>query len=1052
MDVKPLAICDFNDGETCGWINEESDLRRQWIVNEGSLCLKAKQSPSKSSHPKASWIPGIVSGIQEVESDVTARFKSPSVPASIEPLESSRLKPLAVCDFDDGDTCGWVHEEAVWTHQWGVQDGSLCLKSKSAPPQKKKSSSWFADRSVSKSLDSPTQVSVRFTSPPIPRDVNLNCIESFPKPWYIWNFDDSLEDWANDVSNWDLKWELIDGSVCLHNVPVKPKIPSKHKPWASSKAKKEEATIKTTKASFWSPPLPQDSEMRCLTLKYRFSPAPQTTQIYSLAILQQQDGSLISRFVSLGTPLKPYFVWTFDKSMGDWKNDAVNWLQMWELSNGALCLRNTPMKPKEPSESVPWLVSEKKKEKLTKTSKAQLWSPPIPQDLDGLPSPYFTWTFDDSMGEWSNDAANFLQKWGLLDASLCLSNVQIKPTKTYQSPPWLVAKKKEKEIIAKNSKALLWSPPIPQDIGIRCITMDYKIHDVSLKAESFKALPKPIYVWKFNVNMGKWINDASNWNQKWELDDGSICLKNIPIETEIDEEDIALFSVDTPVEPKTPKITKARLWSPPIRQTIGMRCITFGYGIHVHSDDSEIYSLAVLQQQDGLSSTLIIISQSLNFSSDSFFLIFGSPKTYYEPTDIFYWFLDCPSSYYRPYSLPKPFYVWTFNENMGKWANDLSNWNQKWGLVDGTICLKNVPADTEVIEEDMPWLAVNPKVEEVSQKSTKSPLWSPPIRKSIGMRCLIMDYIINVDSGETDGYSLTVLQQQDGVDENVPKPFFVWTFDESMGKWTNDQANWNQKWELVDGAICLKNIPMEPDAPGDDMPWFAMKPKKGNKVPKSSKAPLWSPPIPDTAGMRCITIDYNFLVDSDETNTYSLAVLQQQDGHYVLSQCHFDRNPSNSVSIFTIVDASPVFHVWTFNNDLEYWTNDDEVGSQKWLSMPSLRSVCLSANPPSSVINDPRRPVWMNEEAKSVETSIGSKARLRSPKIPGKVNMQCLAITYGIFSGSSDESFIPGASLSILEKRDRFTKAAFNLELHGGPRGLDKRRRQLASEVEEYKN
>lgn len=121
------------------------------------------------------------------------------------------------------------------------------------------------------------------------------------------------------------------------------------------------------------------------------------------------------------------------------------------------------------------------------------------------------------------------------------------------------------------------------------------------------------------------------------------------------------------------------------------------------------------------------------------------------------------------------------------------------------------------------------------------------------------------------------------LDENLPKPFYVWTFNENMGKWTNDPANWNQKWELVDGAICLKNVPTEPEVADDDLPWLAMKPKKENEVPKSAKAPLWSPPIPDTAGMHCITIDYNILVDLDESKTYGLSVLQQQDGWFAFS-------------------------------------------------------------------------------------------------------------------------------------------------------------------------
>lgn len=117
-------------------------------------------------------------------------------------------------------------------------------------------------------------------------------LELFPEPYYIWKFDESLDDWANDVTNWDLKWELIDGSVCLQNVPFKPKTPSKRKPWVNSKAK-EVKTAKVTKASFWSPPLSQDSGMRCLTMEYRISQGTETSQVFSLAMLQQQDGWLV---------------------------------------------------------------------------------------------------------------------------------------------------------------------------------------------------------------------------------------------------------------------------------------------------------------------------------------------------------------------------------------------------------------------------------------------------------------------------------------------------------------------------------------------------------------------------------------------------------------------------------------------------------------------------------------------------------------------------------------------------------------------------------------
>lgn len=116
-------------------------------------------------------------------------------------------------------------------------------------------------------------------------------LDNLPKPYYVWNFEDSLDDWVNDVANWEQKWELLNGAVCLHNVPIKSKGPSsKRKPWATSKAKKEEKVPQ--KSPLWSPPLPQDSGMRCLTIDYQISGtgSQTTSSLYGLAILQQQDG------------------------------------------------------------------------------------------------------------------------------------------------------------------------------------------------------------------------------------------------------------------------------------------------------------------------------------------------------------------------------------------------------------------------------------------------------------------------------------------------------------------------------------------------------------------------------------------------------------------------------------------------------------------------------------------------------------------------------------------------------------------------------------------
>lgn len=106
----------------------------------------------------------------------------------------------------------------------------------------------------------------------------------------------------------------------------------------------------------------------------------------------------------------------------------------------------------------------------------------------------------------------------------------------------------------------------------------------------------------------------------------------------------------------------------------------------------------------------------------------------------------------------------------------------------------------------------------------------------------------------------------------------MWTFNENTGKWVNDVANWNQKWELIDGAVCLQNTAIEPETSSDDMPWLALKPKEAANVAKNTKAPLWSPPISEAAGMRCITLDYAINVEDTHSGFYGLAVLQHQDG------------------------------------------------------------------------------------------------------------------------------------------------------------------------------
>ncbi|KAM7535665.1 hypothetical protein Aperf_G00000093819 [Anoplocephala perfoliata] len=858
-DIKPLAICDFTDDDNCGWINEETLSSHRWTIDRYSLCLAAKQPFVLSPRPKSSWIPAVSAESLEEETDVTARFKSPFVPSSIESSESLRPKPLATCDFNDGDTCGWIHEEAVWIHRWATEVGSLCLKAKATSPQKKKSSSWFAGISSEKSSEASTEVSVRFTSPPIPPFVGLKCIAfsyfidlghgkdtkpslkysgqgspptlsfieypfsflpDFMKPLHVWTFDEGdMEEWSNDNDNWQQKWRISEAnlpssSICVSARSSRKSSSSKLSPVLSFVDKKSSPRL-------WSPGVSGKLGISCLTLQF---------------VIEKAE------FIP-----KPYIVWNFDESLEEWANDLSNYDKRWELIDGAICLHNVQAKSKLISNRRPWAKA-KKEEQKAKTTKASFWSPPIPQDLELrciklLMKPYIVWSFDDSLDDWVNDAANWDQKWELIDGAVCLHNVQAKSKLISNRRPWTKAKNEEKN--AKTTKASFWSPPIPQDLELRCIKLPQM---------------KPYYIWNFDDSLDDWVNDAANWDQKWELIDGAVCLHNVPVKSKLSSRPKPWANLISKNGEKTIKNVKTSLWSPPIPQGSGMRCITMGYRMSQGSKASQIYSLALLQQQDGFAVRLLL-------SSGVFWLL---------------WIRDI--SPFAMNTMPKPYFVWTFDKSMGDWSNDAANWFQKWELVNGTLCLQNIQLEPKEPSDNLLWPVSKTKAEK-PLKSSKAPLWSRPIPQDIGLRCITMDYQISRGSRVSQPYSLTVLQQQDGVflrqfdaDESLPKPFYVWTFNENMGKWANDLSNWNQKWELIDGTVCLKNILAEPETAEDGMPWFAVKSKSKETTPKSSKAPLWSPPIPESTGMRCITMDYNIHMDSNESKSYSLAVLQQQDG------------------------------------------------------------------------------------------------------------------------------------------------------------------------------
>lgn len=61
-------------------MNEETDWRRQWIVDQDSLCIMARRFPTKSKLPKSSsWLPNLLVQSNEPETAITTRFKSPPV-------------------------------------------------------------------------------------------------------------------------------------------------------------------------------------------------------------------------------------------------------------------------------------------------------------------------------------------------------------------------------------------------------------------------------------------------------------------------------------------------------------------------------------------------------------------------------------------------------------------------------------------------------------------------------------------------------------------------------------------------------------------------------------------------------------------------------------------------------------------------------------------------------------------------------------------------------------------------------------------------------------
>ncbi|VDN44590.1 unnamed protein product [Dibothriocephalus latus] len=106
--------------------------------------------------------------------------------------------PLAVCRFDNADTCGWINDFNNWRHRWNIVKTTawmprvwthtlpaLCLttaiQEPTRPTQQQVSSSWLSVAGKKKpntpGLPRGGSVQARFWSPSIPAEVGLRCLQ-----------------------------------------------------------------------------------------------------------------------------------------------------------------------------------------------------------------------------------------------------------------------------------------------------------------------------------------------------------------------------------------------------------------------------------------------------------------------------------------------------------------------------------------------------------------------------------------------------------------------------------------------------------------------------------------------------------------------------------------------------------------------------------------------------------------------------------------------------------------------------------------------------------
>lgn len=106
----------------------------------------------------------------------------------------------------------------------------------------------------------------------------------------------------------------------------------------------------------------------------------------------------------------------------------------------------------------------------------------ISYHLEVPPSPFYTWAFEDDLGDWTNDLHTWHHKWGVVaivnetkKAACLLAKAPPAPTLNKKKAPWLLPRANPQEPV--DIQARLWSSQIPASLAIQCLVVTYRIDE-----------------------------------------------------------------------------------------------------------------------------------------------------------------------------------------------------------------------------------------------------------------------------------------------------------------------------------------------------------------------------------------------------------------------------------------------------------------------------------------------------------------------------------------------------------------------------------------------